>query len=125
MPVSYRIDPRSRIVFTDAHGALTDADVIAFQERLRNEPDFEPDFGQLADCREIEAVDMTTEGVEEAARRSPFSEGARRAIVVRSDLTFGMARMFEALRHEAPDEVHVFRDVADALRWLGVDGTPA
>ncbi len=123
MPVSYRIDRERRIVFTEASGVLTDSDVIEFQRRLRDDPEFEPDFRQLADCRAIEEVGMTSQGVGEASSRSPFSQGSLRAIVVSSDVAFGMARMFENLRHEARDEIRVFREAEEARRWLGLEPT--
>ena len=123
MPVSYRIDRERRIVFTEASGVLTDSDVIEFQRRLRDDPEFEPDFRQLADCRAIDEIGMTREGVEEASSRSPFSQGSLRAIIVGSDVAFGMARMFENLRHEARDEIRVFREEEEARRWLGLDPT--
>jgi len=124
MPVSYRIDRERRIVFTEAFGVLTDSDVLDFEKRLQDDPEFEPDFRQLADCRAIDEMAMTREGVEEASSRSPFSQGSLRALVVGSDVAFGMARMFENLRHDAQDEIRVFRKAEEARRWLGLDPTP-
>ncbi|MHC4342590.1 MAG: STAS/SEC14 domain-containing protein [Planctomycetota bacterium] len=112
-----------RDVFTEASGVLTDSDVIEFEKGLRDDPEFEPDFRQLADCRAIDEIGMTREGVEEASSRSPFSHGSRRALVVGSDVAFGMARMFENLRHEARDEIRVFREAEEARRWLGLEPT--
>ncbi len=123
MPVSHRIDREHRIVFTEASGVVTDSDLIECQKQLRDDPEFEPDFRQLADCRAIDEVGVTREGVEEASSRSPFSQGSLRAIVVSSDAAFGMARMFENLRHEARDEIRVFREAEKARRWLGLEPT--
>ncbi len=123
MPVSYRIDRERRIVFSEASGVLTDSDLIEFQKRLRDDPEFEPDLRQLADCRAIDEIGVTSQGVEEASSRSPFSQGSLRAIVVSSDEAFGMARMFENLRHEARDEIRVFREAEEARRWLGLEPT--
>ncbi len=123
MPVSYRIDRERRIVFTEASGVVTDSELIEFQKQLRDDPEFEPDFHQLSDCRAIDEVGVTSEGVQEAASRSPFGQGSLRAIVVSSDVAFGMARMFENLRHEAQDEVRVFRNAQEARRWLGLEST--
>jgi hypothetical protein len=123
VPVSYRIDREGRTVFTKASGVVTDADVLEFQKRLGDDPDFETDFRQLADCRAIEEIALTRGGVEEASSRSPFGAGSLRAFVVSGDAAFGMARMFENLRHRARDEVRVFRDVEEARRWLGLPPT--
>ena len=39
----------------------------------------------------------------------------RRAVIVSSDVQFGIARSFQAL---LPGDIEVFRDEADALAWL-------
>lgn len=40
--------------------------------------------------------------------------------MVPNDLVFGMARMYQILTETSPDEVEIFRDLDEALRWLGV-----
>ncbi len=50
-----------------------------------------------------------------------FDEKSRRAIVADKDITFGMARMYEVFREDAPEEIKLFRDIAEARRWLGLD----
>jgi hypothetical protein len=54
---------------------------------------------------------------------SIFNEKSRRAVVTEKDEMFGMARMYQSLRetHDKPDQVQVFRDMAGARRWLGLD----
>jgi hypothetical protein len=54
------------------------------------------------------------------AKLNPFGAGARRALVVTSDVVFGMARMYQILRDESPDELQIFRKVDDAFRWLWI-----
>ena len=44
--------------------------------------------------------------------------GARLAIVVATDVSFGMARMFEAYADTAPFDVCVFRCMRAAVDWL-------
>jgi hypothetical protein len=58
-------------------------------------------------------------------RLNPFWAGARRALVVTSDVVFGMARMYQILRDESPDELEIFREMDGALQWLGVDDEKA
>jgi hypothetical protein len=75
--------------------------------------------------RKIE-VGFTSEGVARmidvmestAHRRS----AAKAAIVVGSDVAFGMGRMFEIQSLErAEPTFRIFRDMGDACRWLGVE----
>jgi hypothetical protein len=51
---------------------------------------------------------------------NPFGAGARRAVVVTNDVVFGMARMYQILTDESPDELRIFRKVDDALQWLWI-----
>jgi hypothetical protein len=40
------------------------------------------------------------------------------ALVTRNDVVFGMARMYELLSDDFDQQFHVFRGLADAVRWL-------
>jgi hypothetical protein len=47
------------------------------------------------------------------------SQDSRRAILVDSDLKFGLARMFEVLRDTMGEKgIRVFRNLDDALDWI-------
>jgi hypothetical protein len=43
------------------------------------------------------------------------------AIDLQHDVAYGLGRMFEQLADEGTYEVAVFRDIDDALAWLGID----
>jgi len=51
--------------------------------------------------------------------------GGRRAIVVSTDLDYGLARVVDLVqglaRDELPYEVQTFRSLEEALRWLASD----
>lgn len=40
--------------------------------------------------------------------------------MVTSDVLFGMARMYQILLDESPDELEIFRKLDDAFQWLGI-----
>ena len=42
----------------------------------------------------------------------------RVAVVVRRDVDFGLARMYEAYVAESPAELRVFREYSEAVAWL-------
>jgi hypothetical protein len=119
MPLEYRIDVSLRTLFTRVFGVLTDADARRHVEDLRNHPDFESDFNQLFDAREASRVELSGACVREIAAERFFGEGSLRAFVVGTDIAFGMARMFEMLRDDAPEQIRVFRNIDDARAWLG------
>ena len=119
MPGAYIVDPARSLVLTRAWGILTGADMLNHARRLSADPRFQPQFSQLLDFRDITELPITAVEVREVAALNPFGPGARRAIVVASDVAFGMARMYQILVEQSPQEFEVFRDIDEALRWLG------
>jgi hypothetical protein len=51
--------------------------------------------------------------------RNIFSPESRRAIVVKNDVQFGLARLFETHRELAGETgIRVFRNLEEALEWV-------
>ena len=121
MPASHRIDSSQRLVIRTFEGVLTDEDLLQDQASMRSAPSYKPEYPQLIDARGVERAEITTEVIRDLAHASPGAPQARRAFVVASDLAFGLARMFEIQRADAPEEVRVFRDMNQARTWLGLD----
>ena len=119
MPTFYKIDKERKLVMSTYSGVLTIADALGHQEKLPKDPDFDPSFSQLFDVRRVTDVQLTAEDVRTLARTSVFSPDSRRAILVDSDLKFGLARMFEVLRDTMGEKgIRVFRNLDDALDWI-------
>lgn len=121
MPASYKIDVDARVIRSHTDGVVTDEDLRGHQQRLRNDPGFDPSFDQIWDFREVERIEISTEAVRQLARSRSYAEGARRALVAPRDAAYGLARMFQALHDTAPEDVGVFRTLEEALEWLGRD----
>lgn len=124
MPMSYQIDTDRKLLLIRGSGRLTDAEMIACVDELREDPAVRPDLQTLSDMREIE-VGFTPAGVEAmvAAMRSSANprDGVKAAIVVGSEVAFGMGRMFQLRTDEDLDpRFRVFRSMQDALEWLDV-----
>ena len=102
-------------------GTLSDDDLRGHQAAVRADPKFDPGFRQLWDFRAVSEVAVSTDCVRDLSRTSSFAEGSRRALVVHSDLQFGLARMFQTLTEHTPHVVGVFRDLDEARAWLGLD----
>jgi hypothetical protein len=120
MPATYRLDLTNRVVWSHAWGVVTDDELAAHSRRLRADPRFAPDFRQLQDLAEADATHVTREGLAMVAKLNPFGAGARRAVIVATDVAFGLARTHELLRRDPADALMVFRDRAAALAWLGL-----
>lgn len=124
MPAEFEIDLEHRLVRSRAWGVLVDADLAATQQALRTAPGFEPDFCQLYDFREVTQIKLTAPFLRRLAKQSPFARDARRAVVVSSDVAFGMARMYELAGNRDPNRFRIFRTCEEAIDWLGEDARP-
>jgi hypothetical protein len=119
MPAFYKIDKERKLVLSTGSGVLTRQDILGHQERLLKDPDFDPSFSQLSDFSHITQVDISPDDVRLFARRNVFSPDSRRAMVVKDDATFGLARMFEIHRELAGEMgIRVFRNIDEALDWI-------
>ena len=99
---------------------ITLEESFAHQEALRADPDFEPNMRQLSDAR-LATSPISAKGVRSLAKQSPFGRGSRQAILVASDLIYGVSRMYEAHTCDT-GTILVFRDADAALTWLGLAG---
>jgi len=120
MPGGYSIEPNRSIVLSRAWGVLEDRELLAHARALAADPRFKPHFRQISDFRDVTDFHLTDQVIREMVYLSPFGAGARRALVVGTDVAFGLARMFQILREQSPDEIAIFRDMDKALEWLGV-----
>ncbi len=123
MPINSQIDRSLGVVFTTFQGVVTKEDAVALVERLRTDPAFQPSFNQLVDTRGATRYDLSANDIRTVYSNSAFDEKSRRAMVADEDYIFGLHRMYQTLRetHEKPDQIMVFRDMAEARRWLGLD----
>ena len=123
MPMTYEIDPEARLVRLLGTGLITDEEMVRCISTLRADPRLEPDMNTLSDMREIE-VGFTSTGVarmlDVMEKTADRRRSARSAIVVSTDLAFGMGRMVELQSDERVDPTfRIFRDMDAALEWLG------
>ena len=126
MPAYYKIDKERRLVMSTGSGVLTMTDALAHQEKLLKDPDFSPGFSQLMDLTQVTNVEFGTEDLRRLAQRSIFSPDSRRAILVSSDVVFGLSRMFEIFRETLGETgIRVFRNLDDALEWVLAKSTTA
>ena len=120
MPASFVIDHVNRLVQSKAWGILEAEDLAATQRGLREDKQFDPMYRQIYDFSDVTEIRLSGEQVRLLAYASPFSPEATRAIVVPSDVAYGMARMYALMGDRDPDTFRIFRDAEEALKWLGV-----
>lgn len=121
MPTDYFIDVPQRTVFSTGTGVFTQADFLEHMRALKSDPKFDPSFNQLIDGRALTKMDLAADQIKQLATRTIFTPESGRAFVVSSAVHFGMTRMFAAYREiQDQQQVMVFREMPDALRWLGL-----
>jgi len=123
MPSRYVIDTERRLVISVGWDRVTCAEVLAHRYQLRSDPNFNPEFNQLADGTAVTALDISMDEAKKIASSSPFSPTSRRAFVASSLVVLGMARMMETYSRIGKDreQVRVFHDRKAALEWLGLE----
>lgn len=125
VPATFVIEPERRLVRSRAWGVIVDADLQGTQRGVREDPRFDPHFRQIYDFTEVTQVRLTGACVRALAGSSPFARDARRAIVVASDVAFGMARMYMLVSDRDSSVFRIFRDLAAAERWLDAEADAA
>jgi hypothetical protein len=126
MPITVQRDEKRRLITATATGRLTVDEGFRFLEEYWVTAG--ADYAILLDSRDM-IVDQTASDVRalvSRVERHSDTVRARFAIVVGADITadhaFGMARMYEMLLETAGiSGVRVFRSVADAEAWLGIE----
>jgi hypothetical protein len=119
VPVFLKIDKERKLVLTTGSGFVTKEEVLAHQEQILKDPEFDPSFSQLADFARLTNTDVSMADLKTFAQQDIFSIHSRRAIVVKGDLAFGFAKIFELYRQLAGAHgIRVFRDSDEALEWL-------
>ena len=93
--------------------------MLEHQNKLFEDPDFDPTFSQLIDFTHVAKLDATAADFHKLAEKSKFKHNARRAILVGNDRTFELSEVFRNLRENLGDRgIKTFRTLDEALDWL-------
>jgi hypothetical protein len=122
MPADFELDRPSCIVRTRAWGALTDAELLAHRAAIAAlvaRGDLDASWAQLVDFTGVTSMDgVTSDGVRRMAERNPWPDDAVRVLVVPTDVTFGLARMYQMFGEPKTDAVHLARTMAEAEAYI-------
>jgi hypothetical protein len=121
MPIEHTIDTQRRIVQSRLWDVVTELDAWGSAAALVNDPSFDPTFLQLADMREVKKIEVNNSTVRELAVMNIFSPESRRALVVASDVQFGIGRMTTSFAENGDQQIALFRTIAEAEQWLGIE----
>ena len=123
MPMSYRIDLDANLLSVTSSGVSTQAERMGTMLAWIHDPAFRPGLDTFCD---FTAAESTPDLAELREIVNTISENAPRigpkkvAILTSKPITFGVARVFEALAEveETPLQVKVFNDRSAAWAWL-------
>ena len=125
MGIERRYFSTHNFVWTKIHGCLTDAMFSEHVSKLTEETRDYTSFSELADCRELKNVSgLTGAGIVDSAllegERDPKVFGKLAILVSNSDL-FGYISIYKVICEHYRKEVRIYKDLDDALEWLGLD----
>lgn len=123
VPIAFEFDTEDHVVRLSASGVVTDAELTDTVEAMYADPRHRPGMHELLDCLPVTRVGVTPRGVRAIAvlisdRLDRHRVGWRIAIVTRSATIFALARMYQLLRDDSPEQVQVFRDLEPAEAWI-------
>jgi len=119
MPTFYKIDTERKFVLTTGSGFVTKQEVFTLQDQMSSDPEFDPSFSQVADFAQLTNTDIGMRDVQTFAQRDAFSIHSRRAIIVKGDIAFGFAKIFELYRQmTGANGIRVFRNHDKAFDWI-------
>jgi len=119
MPAFYKIGKERNLVLTTGSGFVTKEEVLTLQDQMRNDPEFDPSFSQVADFAQLTNTDIGMADLRTFAQRDVFSNHSRRAIIVTGDIAFGFAKIFELYRQlSGASGIRVFRNPDEAFEWI-------
>lgn len=120
MPITYDIDPVRGVVRTSCTGPVPVSEVLAHFDEPQRDPRRPAHLDVMLDLRGLSTPPNSPQ-LRSVANRIGRVAGfrfGRCAIVVDSDLIFGLARIFEAFARDHFEEIQVFRDADAAEGWL-------
>jgi hypothetical protein len=121
MALTYEINAEQKNIRVTATGEISPEQLVDLHHHFAATPAVQADFSILFDLRQAQAPrdGFTTDGVRTlAALPTILDPASRRAVVVRTDLGFGIARMYGLRRGDRMTAFEVFRDLDEAERWI-------
>jgi hypothetical protein len=128
MPATHHIDSSSRLLITTWEGEAVDIDFIEaikkYQQDIQSNSDYHH-FNEIVDLTKITGIKLTTNGIKHISSIASSTDQNRAstklALIVSSNLAFGLARMYEAYRSMSKDghkEIRVFKNKNEAFVWI-------
>ena len=118
-----KIDKEKKLAHITASGKVNVLELKEIFLKTVKHEDWQAGFNMLCDYSNIEDLDVTTSDMDDITEWQSSIDaliGAGRcAVVARKDSVYGMSRMWEIISSERSQQICVFRQMNDAVTWLG------
>ncbi len=122
MSIDYRVDQRRGLVITMVYGRIDEAQVRAYAAKVAADPSAQRCGHAIIEISADADLQFGTPVVSELSLANPAMLPRRVAVVAPSDVSYGLARVFQGFRGDAlGNETQVFRARGEAEAWLALD----
>ena len=118
--VKFRIDRARRLIEIEIAGNYLLEHAQTLARNLRADPDFDPEFAQIIDCRDADLSSLTTEDLREIAADLLSVPGRRIAIVSKDSSDEALVRLYATYVQltENKSVLRSFHDRGSAIAWI-------
>ena len=125
MPITSYVKPEHKLTIFVHRGAVSDDEFLAFYKQFFSGGRYDSSMNLLVDLRDADSTQRSPGVLRSFAgfMGTKIPGGTVRpkvAVVAQKDLSFGLARMYEAFAESVPWDFVVFRALDAALAWLGL-----
>ena len=125
MSFDYKIDTELETVYIRLLNDVKGKEVLTMASKVFTNRKWTNGYSILLDYRYATNIDITKEDIRRIAdqdiKNKMVFDRSKCAIVVASDLGYGLSRMWKILSEESQIESDIFRNIEDAFRWLELE----
>jgi hypothetical protein len=126
MTIRFRVKRDLNLVAIEHHGTIPDDEFLASYEKFFGSGTFDPSLNLFVDLRKADSTIRHPEVLQDlaesvSARYAGITTRPKVAVVAGNDLSFGLARMYEAFAISVSWDFMVFRILEAALAWFGLE----
>ena len=123
MPIHLYYDKKKEILNCSIDQSFSFEELESTFYTITHSAEYLPDVKTLWNIERLDLKEINKDfmnGLISIRKKFPQRRNAKIAIIIPSDLGFGLSRMYEAFSENQgmPQSIHVFRNHADAEKWL-------
>ena len=125
MPLKYEFIESKQLLYVKGTGTVTFSELMSHIDELCQDPKYKAPMKKLVDYRQVKKMDLSMKEQKSFAQKKDAAKelfaGEKCAIVSPTDIGFALARIHSSLSEKSNRVTVAFRDVDEALTWLGIE----